>query len=311
MIANAIPANIPLIYLRKPSHLRFKVVWCSNSFSLGKNKEIAGGSGGVERDFLAFHRSTHLFKMADSTVENSNSSLSLQSDCNGGSGFGTVPPDYAEIIVVRHGETMWNADGRIQGHLDVELNEVGRQQAAAVADRLSKEYKISAIYSSDLKRALETAQIIAGKCGSVEVIQDPGLRERHLGDLQGVVYHEAAKLKPKAFQAFISHKTNQEIPGGGESLDQLHQRCTSTLERIGRKHKGDRVVVVAHGGVIRSFYKRAVPKGPSSGKILNTSVSVFHLSDREGWLIKSWGDVSHLSQTGFLQNAFGGDKNSG
>ncbi|CBI41111.3 unnamed protein product, partial [Vitis vinifera] len=72
-------------------------------------------------------------------------------------------------IVVRHGETAWNADGRIQGHLDVELNEAGRQQAAAVADRLSKGPRISAVYSSDLKRAFETAQAIATSCGRFEV----------------------------------------------------------------------------------------------------------------------------------------------
>ncbi|XP_042493071.1 phosphoglycerate mutase-like protein 4 [Macadamia integrifolia] len=227
------------------------------------------------------------------------------------SGSGSVAPDYAEIIVVRHGETAWNADGRIQGHLDAELNDVGRQQAAAVADRLSKESKISAVYSSDLKRALETAQTIARHCGPLEVIEDRELRERHLGDLQGLVLREAAKVKPKAYQAFISARTDQELPGGGESLDQLHQRCTSALQRIGRKHKGERVVVVTHGGVIRTLYKQVVPKGKSPGKILNTSVNIFQLSDGEDWNIKSWGDVSHVSKTGFLETAFGGDKTSG
>ncbi|KAF5738205.1 Phosphoglycerate mutase family protein [Tripterygium wilfordii] len=178
-----------------------------------------------------------------------------------------VDPMCAEIIVVRHGETKWNADGRIQGHLDVELNEVGKQQAASVADRLSKEPKISAVYSSDLKRALVTAEIIAASCGGLEVIKDPDLRERHLGDLQGLVYREAAKLSPKVYQAFSSHKKDQDIPGGGESLDQLYQRCTSSLQRIARKHKGERVVVATHGGVIRALYKRACPNGRSVGKM--------------------------------------------
>ncbi|KAJ4967511.1 hypothetical protein NE237_019360 [Protea cynaroides] len=246
---------------------------------------------------LVSHLPTHVSKMADSTAKYLDSS--------------SVAPDYAEIIVVRHGETAWNADGRIQGHLDVELNEVGRQQAAAVADRLSKESKIAAVYSSDLKRALETAQIIASRCGPLEVIEDYELRERHLGDLQGSVLREAAKVKPKAYEAFISARTDQELPGGGESIDQLHQRCTSTLQRIGGKHKGDRVVVVTHGGVIRRLYKRAVPKGKSPGKILNTSVNVFHLSDGEDWNLHTWGDVSHLSKTGFLETGFGGDKTSG
>ncbi|KAI4327478.1 hypothetical protein L6164_019933 [Bauhinia variegata] len=219
-------------------------------------------------------------------------------------------PDYSEIVVVRHGETAWNADGRIQGHLDVELNEAGREQAAAVADRLSKEPKVSVVYSSDLQRAFETAQIIATRCGGLEVVKDPELRERHLGDLQGLVYREVAKINPKAHQALLSHNSNQEIPGGGESLVQLYDRCTSALQRIGKKHKGKRVVVVTHGGVIRSLYKRACPNGKSAGKVLNTSVNIFHLYE-DKWTLKAWGDVSHLKQTRYLQSGFGGDRTSG
>ncbi|KAF7809803.1 phosphoglycerate mutase-like protein 4 isoform X1 [Senna tora] len=218
-------------------------------------------------------------------------------------------PEYAEIVVVRHGETAWNADGRIQGHLDVELNEVGRQQAAAVADRLSSEPKVSVIYSSDLQRAYDTALAIATRCGGLEVVKDPELRERHLGDLQGISYREAAKTHPKAHKALLSGNRDQEIPGGGESLAQLYKRCTSALQRIGTKHKGERVVVVTHGGVIRSLYKRACPN-KSAGKVLNTSVNVFHLYNENKWTVKTWGDVSHLKETEILQTGFGGDKNS-
>ncbi|XP_061363693.1 phosphoglycerate mutase-like protein 4 [Gastrolobium bilobum] len=220
-------------------------------------------------------------------------------------------PDYAEIVVVRHGETTWNADGRIQGHLDVELNETGRQQAAAVAVRLSREPKVSVIYSSDLQRAFETAQIIASRCGGLEVVKDSDLRERNLGDLQGLVYHEIAKTNPMAYKAFVSKNEDQEIPGGGESLVQLFDRCSSALQRIGTKHKGERVVVVTHGGFIRSLYKWACPNGRPAGKILNTCVNVFHLYGEDKCTLKVWGDVSHLSQTGFLESGFGGDKNSG
>ncbi|XP_050372657.1 phosphoglycerate mutase-like protein 4 [Argentina anserina] len=219
--------------------------------------------------------------------------------------------EYAEIMVIRHGETAWNADGRIQGHLDVELNDAGRQQAAVVADRLSKEDAISHVYSSDLKRAYETAQIIAARCGGLNVVTDPDLRERHLGDLQGLVFRDAAKLSSKAFQAFNSHRTCQDIPGGGESLDQLYDRCTAALERIGGKHKGERVVVVTHGGVIRSLYQRACPNGKSIGKVTNTSINTFHLYDEDKWIIKSWGDVSHLKETDYLESGFGGDGTSG
>ncbi|KAI9113624.1 hypothetical protein K1719_015551 [Acacia pycnantha] len=216
-------------------------------------------------------------------------------------------PDYAEIVVVRHGETAWNADGRIQGHLDVELNEVGRAQAAAVAERLFREPKVFAVYSSDLQRAYETAQLIATKCGGLEVVKDPDLRERHLGDLQGMSRREASKTNPTAYKAM---DRGQEIPGGGESLDQLSERCTSALQRIGMKHLGERVVVVSHGGAIRSLYQQANNKNKRCGMIPNTSVNVFHLYE-DMWIIKSWGDVSHLSQTGFLQSGFGGDRTSG
>ncbi|KAL7245127.1 hypothetical protein ACSBR2_000456 [Camellia fascicularis] len=192
--------------------------------------------------------------MAESNIANSNS-------------------DYAEIVVVRHGETAWNAEGRVQGHLDVELNEVGRQQAAAV-------------------------------------IQDPNLRERHLGDLQGFVFHKAAKLRPDAYLASLSARTDQEIPGGGESLDQLFNRCTSSLQSIGMKHTGERVVVVTHGGVIRALHKRAAPTEQLQRKILNASVNIFHLSKQEEWIIKTWGDVNHLNKTGFLEAELGGDSTS-
>ncbi|RAL47586.1 hypothetical protein DM860_011324 [Cuscuta australis] len=227
-------------------------------------------------------------------------------------------PNHTEIIVIRHGETEWNKEGRIQGHLDVELNEIGREQARAVADRLSREPKISAVYSSDLKRALETAETIAQSCGGLEVAKDPGLRERHLGEIQGLLYSEVSKSKTnaKAYRAMVSHRDDAEIPGGGESLDQLRQRCASSLKRIAKSHRGERVVVVSHGGTIRALFRLAsATNGHAVGKILNTSVSIFHFSEDddggEEWTIKCWGDVCHLEDAGYLKSGFGGDKNSG
>ncbi|XAR57817.1 Phosphoserine phosphatase [Bertholletia excelsa] len=229
---------------------------------------------------------------------------------NGGGKSGADESSFSEIVVIRHGETEWNITRRLQGQLDVELNDTGRKQAAAVAHRLSKEPTISLVYSSDLNRALDTAEIIANSCGGLEVVKDSDLRERHLGDLQGLVFHEAARACPKAYRAFLSHRTDQEIPGGGESADQLYDRCTSAMERIASKHKGERVVVVTHGGVIRAFYDRASPCG-QPGKVLNTSVNIFHITDGGVWTIKAWGDVSHLNQTQYQMAGFGGDQNSG
>ncbi|WOL08774.1 phosphoglycerate mutase-like protein 4 [Canna indica] len=121
-------------------------------------------------------------------------------------------PGFTEIAVIRHGETSCNASRIIQEHLDSDLNEIGRHQAIAVADRLSKEPKFAAIYSSDLKRAAETANIIADICALPEVILDSALRERHLGDLQGLNLHDAKKLKPEAYKKFLSSKREGEIP---------------------------------------------------------------------------------------------------
>ncbi|CAO2207026.1 unnamed protein product [Urochloa humidicola] len=220
--------------------------------------------------------------------------------------------DFTEVVIVRHGETSWNAARIIQGHMDAELNDIGRRQAVAVAHRLSKEVKPAAIYSSDLKRAAETAQTIAKICNLPNVVFDPALRERHIGDMQGMKFQDAATERPEAYKAFVSHKRNQQIPGGGESLDQLSERCVSCLNNIVEKHKGERVIVVSHGGTIRELYRHASPTRPIQGKIHNTSVSVILVSSTTGrCIVKTVGDISHLQEMGVLENAFGGDKNSG
>ncbi|KAL2333589.1 hypothetical protein Fmac_014802 [Flemingia macrophylla] len=190
--------------------------------------------------------------------------------------------DYAEIVVVRHGKTSWNSEGRVQ-----------------LAQRLSKEPKIYAIYSSDLQRAFETAQIIASKCGGLEVVKDIDLRERHMGNLQGLVYRELTTTNPIGYEALVSKNDDQELPGGGESLVQLFERCKSALLRIGRKHKGERVVVVTHGASIETLYKWAGTNGRYAGKIDNASIAIFHLYDEDKWTLKIWGDVSHLNHNEF------------
>ncbi|TVU05532.1 hypothetical protein EJB05_48698, partial [Eragrostis curvula] len=212
---------------------------------------------------------------------------------------GEAVGEFTEVVIVRHGETSWNASRIIQvGHLDAELNDIGRQQAVAVAHRLSKEVKAAAIYSSDLKRAAETAETIARVCSLPNVVFDPALRERHIGDLQGMKLEVAATERPEAYKAFMSHKRNQQIPGGGESLDQLSERW-------------ERIIVVSHGGTIRELYRHASPMKPIRGKIHNTSASVILVSGTTGrCIVKMVGDISHLQETAVLENAFGGDKAS-
>ncbi|PUZ43624.1 hypothetical protein GQ55_8G023200 [Panicum hallii var. hallii] len=217
---------------------------------------------------------------------------------------------FAEVVVVRHGETSWNASRVIQGQMDPELNETGRKQTIMLARRLSKEAKPAAVYSSDLKRAAETAKTIAAACDVSNLVFDQALRERHMGDLHGQKFDDAVKSKPEAYKAFSSGDRNQEIPGGGESLGQLSERCVSCLNAIAAKHKGERVIVVSHGATIEEICRHADPTSSARRGIPNTSISVIHISaDSRHWILEKVGDAAHLNvnKDGFLQSAFGGD----
>ncbi|KAJ7552267.1 hypothetical protein O6H91_06G048100 [Diphasiastrum complanatum] len=217
---------------------------------------------------------------------------------------------YAELILVRHGETTWNASGRLQGQAESELNETGKRQAQVVAERLAKDQPhIYAVYSSDLKRAYDTAKMIAEKlsCSKVETYE--GLRERHLGNLQGFTSSEARSRDPKAYKAFVSSWEEEPIPGGGESLAELYARTKATLEEIAQENQGRKVVIVTHGGLLRAVHILA--KGLPCGEIHNASINVISISDENDWAVRSWGDIKHLKKVGHLGSGFGGDKESG
>ncbi|KAL6592643.1 hypothetical protein ACP70R_042734 [Stipagrostis hirtigluma subsp. patula] len=211
-----------------------------------------------------------------------------------------------EVVLVRHGKTSLNTSRVIQGQMDPELNEAGRQQALMVARRLSREAKPAAVYSSDLKRAAETAQMIATACGVPDLVLDGALRDRHMGDLQGMRVDDFSAGQPTLFEALKSYKRKQEIPGGGETLDQLSQRCVSCLNTIAEKHKGGRVIVVSHGAVIEEICIHADPTSSVREKIGNTSISIIHISgDNRHWILDKFGDVGHLNVDGLQQNASG------
>eukprot|EP00252_Welwitschia_mirabilis_P004511 TRINITY_DN14847_c0_g1_i1.p1 TRINITY_DN14847_c0_g1~~TRINITY_DN14847_c0_g1_i1.p1 ORF type:complete len:232 (+),score=65.87 TRINITY_DN14847_c0_g1_i1:149-844(+) len=214
-----------------------------------------------------------------------------------------------EIFFVRHGETTHNLAGILQGQLEAKLNELGWKQAYAVAERLAKESKISALYSSDLKRAFDTASVIAEKC-NLKVIAHPAWRERHLGKLQGLKRKEAPLLEPEAFCAFVCDEGDKEIPGGGESYNQLFSRVVTALEDIAEKHRGAKVVVVTHGGTLSAIWQFVQGKR-STGKASNTSINVIHSYKDGKWVVHNWGDTSHLKDVGFTTSAIGGDRESG
>jgi broad specificity phosphatase PhoE len=137
-----------------------------------------------------------------------------------------------ELLLVRHGETDWNAEGKLQGHTDRPLNDDGRRQAQALADRLATE-NIDAVYASDLSRAREMAEILAAKHG-LPVVVDPDLREKNWGNWEGLTSDERLHVE---FE--------------GETSEAHRDRMLTAVERIVERHPEGRIVVVTHGGSLR------------------------------------------------------------
>jgi broad specificity phosphatase PhoE len=150
------------------------------------------------------------------------------------------------ILLIRHGQTAWNALGRWQGHTDIPLNETGRAQAQAVARRLQG-WKLTAVYASDLLRAKETAEIIAAPHG-LPVYTDPNWRERGLGIMEGLTNPEIDKLFPDMLYSPILIEAQ-----GAETGAQLPARAMAGFDYIWQKHEGETTAVVTHGGTIRSI----------------------------------------------------------
>ena len=154
------------------------------------------------------------------------------------------------LRLVRHGETDWNAQGRIQGHLDVPLNRRGREQAAAVAEQLAGS-GARLVLSSDLSRATQTAAIIGGRLG-IPVRLDAALRERNLGVLQGKT---AADLGgTDGGQTFVARMINDPSarPQGGESLEEFRARVAGLIARLVGDPPAPDLVLVSHGGTTRA-----------------------------------------------------------
>lgn len=152
------------------------------------------------------------------------------------------------LWLVRHGETTWNSRGLVQGQRDPGLSPVGREQIARCCRTLAAASP-EALYSSDLRRALESAAPIARALG-VEVRADPGLRERSLGDAEGL---PAARLGPERSGVTSGRVVDADAaPTGGESVRQLYERAATCAARILSLHRGD-LVLVCHGGVVRAL----------------------------------------------------------
>ncbi|WP_322993574.1 histidine phosphatase family protein [Limnohabitans sp.] len=203
------------------------------------------------------------------------------------------------ILAIRHGETAWNVDTRLQGHLDIPLNDVGLRQAQHLAQSLLGRDAIDAIYASDLSRAHTTALAIAQAVGQT-VVQHPGLRERHFGAFQGRTFVEIEVELPEHAWHWRKRTPDWTPPDGGESLVALHQRIVSTVDELAARHPGQQIVMVAHGGVLDILYRAATRldlQAPRTWNLTNTAVNRL-LWTPQGLSLVGWGDTSHLDALG-------------
>ena len=206
-----------------------------------------------------------------------------------------------DFTLIRHGQTAENITGRLQGHFDSILDETGILQAKAAANRLAGEH-FDAFYSSDLKRAMMTAEVIAETVGiRPEPLME--LREWHLGVLEGRLCKELWEEYPAIMNCFKYESGEIPVPGG-ESHNEFDARVAGCLELLAAKHPDEKVLLVTHGGVMRSIFKHIV--GPvAEGSLLplisNVSYSRFCKRD-DRWQLCCWNDVSHLKGIGVRES---------
>ena len=202
-----------------------------------------------------------------------------------------------EVLLVRHGETTWNIEGRIQGYFaDSPLTEKGVVQAAAVADRLARE-GIEGLFSSDAGRTRETARPVVQATG-LEAVFDPDLRERNYGIFEGRTYADVEREYPVHYQAFRARDPHYQLPGG-ESALQFRDRIVAALTRIAQLAQAGRIAVITHGGVLGVMYRHAagLPLGAKRDyPIYNASINRLGFAHGR-WELVAWGDVAHLEDS--------------
>lgn len=204
--------------------------------------------------------------------------------------------DVTRIIAIRHGETAWNADSRIQGQRDIALNDIGLWQARRVGVALAGE-RISAVYSSDLGRAHQTAASISETTG-IPVIRTQGLRERRFGIFEGMTFQEIQDTWPEHAQNWRRRIPEWQPPEGGESLIELRERVHRTMVELAARHPGEQIVIVAHGGVLDALYRIATGQdvnSPRTWELPNGAINRL-LWTPEGFTLVGWSDTQHLEE---------------
>jgi 2,3-bisphosphoglycerate-dependent phosphoglycerate mutase len=197
------------------------------------------------------------------------------------------------VIALRHGQTAFNATQRIQGHLDVGLDDTGRWQAAQAGAALA-DAGLAAVYASDLARARDTAAAVATACGLPLAVHTE-LRERHFGAFEGLSYAEIEARFPDDARRWRQREPGFG-PGGGESLEVFSARCVAAFTRLARAHAGQTIAIVAHGGVLDCLYRAANGIGlqaPRTWQLANAAINRL-LYTGEGFRVVGWDDRRHL-----------------
>jgi len=200
------------------------------------------------------------------------------------------------LCLVRHGETAWNAEGRVQGQLDIPLSATGLQQARAVAGALKGE-SFDAIYSSDLVRVRQTAQPTADMLKK-QVLLDERLRERHYGVFQSITYAEAKERFPEDYARFRAKDLDFDFETG-ESLRRFDERVLLFFKELLDARKGQNLLDFTHGGVLEIVYRHATGRGlstPRDFEIPNAALNRLEFSGST-WTVTAWADIHHLSVT--------------
>ena len=197
-----------------------------------------------------------------------------------------------ELILIRHGETEWNSQQRMQGHSNSDLSEEGRAQIESLGQWM-KNVSFDHIYSSDSLRARQTAEAITKYSGHTLKI-DQRLREKNLGVFEGLTTEEAKERHPEIFRLFKTAGSNYVIDEG-ESTQQLLDRALEFIEEIRLLQPDQRVVLVTHGGVVRVLIKHTLGLSVGSPtRFLIKNTGLFRLVWNEKWLVAQMGGVSHL-----------------
>ncbi|WP_432974031.1 histidine phosphatase family protein [Dactylosporangium sp. CA-233914] len=197
------------------------------------------------------------------------------------------------LLLVRHGETTWNRESRFQGQQDPPLSALGHRQASALADRLSGA-RFDAGYTSDLRRARQTARPVAGRTG-VEFVPEPLVREVGMGAWEGLTTAEVERAHGPLWKQWRV-RPRWDLPPEGEGSAALALRADAMLRRCATGHPGQRVVCVSHGGFIQAVLSRALscqPCGPYPFQVHNASITTLR-HERGTWWVEGVNDHAHL-----------------